>query len=46
LPNIGGAGFPPSNYPDDALLLGVASLSPTNESSGEHRPVWQVPINQ
>jgi hypothetical protein len=26
------------------LLLGVASLSPTIEFSGEYRPVWQVPI--
>ena len=46
LPNIGGAGFPPSKYPDDALLLGAALLSPTIEFSGEHCPVWQVPIKQ
>ena len=26
------------------MRLGVASLSPTIEFSGEHRPVWQVPF--
>lgn len=44
MPNIGGAGSPPSEYPDVALRLGVASLSPTIEFSGKYRPVWQVPI--
>ena len=44
LPNIGVTDSPPSKCPDDALLLGVASLSPTIEFSGEYRPVWQVPI--
>lgn len=44
MPNIGVTNSPPSKCPDDVLLLGVASLSPTIEFSGEHRPVWQVPI--
>ena len=44
MPNIGVTDSPPSKCPDDALLLGVASLSPTIEFSGKYRPVWQVPI--
>ena len=44
MPKIGVTGSPPSKYPDVALRLGVASLSPTIEFSGEHRPVWQVPF--
>ncbi len=44
MPNIGVTGSPPSKYPDVALLLGVALLSPTIEFSGEYRLVCQVPI--